>query len=206
MPKIIQNADISEQLAQLFGLKGRVSLNLDETVVPVTILGGAEDPNPYRAQTIVGGHRGQLALGAGVYGGESIRAGAGCVLSVYKISLVNLSANPCQYMIGRMTSTQTATPTENATNNVQAFNRQFYPGGVPRGQSLLRDLQHNATVGTRLMTRYLAAGSSDDIPWPFGLHLFGNDPNGLAEIVVWNETVNEPVHATWQALEYRLPG
>lgn len=192
----IQNAESSQALAAALGLKGRVSLEVDTTVVPVELTGNL--PNtPYSRIIPIGGSAAQGAGGAGIEGAITIRPGTGGILVVRKITVPNTSGSDGDFELRLMTPANFATGTVVSDANAFNFNSLFIDGAVVVVGALISIVTHTVVLGQALTILSVLDNSTGVIDLPGGYALYGDDPSGPVGLALWNTAADEPVAANF---------
>lgn len=207
MPKPIQGPDLSAALVKANDLQGKLTLLLDEVVVPVSIaqdLTGATK-SPFRKPLPVGMSLAQGAGGAGVFSMAGIRPAAGTVIVVEQCEILNSSGGVFGAEVRFLTAAQFGAITVGFSGPIPAFNRlQPSGGGIPRGMATQFRATNAGAIGT-IMTQYrLRQDETFSADFPGGIALYGDDPQGAPAVVVSAAGANSPVAVDFYATEYLI--
>lgn len=182
MPKAINNADAARQLVSQFDLKGRVTLNLDETVVPIVIVG---DLTAAAGGRRCGRNFDQGAGGAGQFSHSGVSAVPGVDLKVHGFMISNLGAAGRAYRINTFSAADFATIGV-ATNNLFAFDS---PSDELLASEVWNGLDVSSTLGNPISRVVLLEDVSIFVPLDFTL--FGSNLVNVAGIGVSMQNANE---------------
>jgi hypothetical protein len=105
VPKQINNADAARELVQQYDLKGRVQLLLDETVVPVVVVGDVTEPIDEGVLCGLGGGAASVAAEFGFAGAAGV---PGVDLTVKELTISNKSGANRSYEIRAYTTADLA--------------------------------------------------------------------------------------------------
>lgn len=204
--KQIQSAVPGQQLRRAFSLTGGLDVRLDETVVPVRLVGSpyADDPAARDAVMPTIHLMVATARGAGQYSGVSFGCDPSFVLLVRYLRILNIST-AARFRLNYMNAGEAATATQQSS--YKQFGTQAYGGYVaPRVGCYSRELSHTSMLGTQIDYAYFAA--SQHIRWEIdgGWAVYGEgsreDVTPGAELVVWCETANQGFNVTVGGLLY----
>ena len=193
----------SATLQKLFGLKGRVPLQMDEMVVPVAIIANGE-ASPWASSINVAKHRNQAAGGAGVESGIMVRPGGGVVLSIEKVVVDNNQASAIRCDLRMLSPALIATPiTVVASSNMNNMQAPINPdGSIGRTGSLVSSVTHTAVIGDVLWRINVAANDSKQFQLPVPFFLDGDANGGVGGLVLWNLADDQVIGATFIGREY----
>ena len=180
MPKKVNNATASSDLVAQFDLKGRVDLLLDETVVPVVVLG---DLSRSAGRRRCGRNFGIGASGAGLFGYSGVAAVEGVNLTVHSV-IINCNAAQANYRINLFT------PADFTTigvlfNNLFAFDS---PDPNVVASQVWNGVDVSSVLGDPLVRVGLLNLTTQTIPMDFTL--FGDNLDVVAGLGVIRESAN----------------
>lgn len=172
MPKQINNADAARELVEQFDLKGRVQLLLDETIVPVIIVGDL--------QSKAGGRRcgrnfASGAGGVGEFGFSGVIAAVGTRLRVESFTFSS-GGSATQFFIRTLTSAELVV-IGIATNRLFSFGDPD-PGEV--GSQVFNGTHTTATIGNPIGQVELPNDRTHFYPLDFTLFGGNTDVAGIA--------------------------
>jgi len=204
--KQIQTVEPAEALAKAFGLKGRVTVQLDDIIIPTTEVGSLEE-TPFQQWTPCTGETQQPASGAGNYSFISVEPGNNKILGVFRIDVVNLGAGAQSLHVRLMAPSNIAAVTTSATAQLLAGVGHYTASTTPpRTTSLVRRGLHTAVAGNGVARITCLANTMASIEFPGGFFMDGNDPNGVAALTVWDLAANEALTACFYCKEFRVLG
>lgn len=200
MPLTINWPEPGQTLQKQFGLKGRIPLSIDETVVAVSVL---EDVRaPWSSRRSVARHRSQAAVPL-ENSGIMATPGAGVVLAIDHVFIDNAQANAIRVDLRVLSAAAVAGVVPIATSN---FNDMQNPiqtdGSIARTGSVLTSLTRVGATGNVLARLNIAANESDDFELTTPFYFDGDAPGGVGGLVAWNLVVNEPFAASFHGFEY----
>lgn len=209
MAKGIQVPAVSRGLEKQFGIRGSLSLLLDEAVAPVQDAGDFAGSNPYIERGL--GMDAQLvpAGGAGTFAGYLVRPGAGTVLVVEQYTLANDTGATRTVLVKLMRPVDIAAITITATSPIAQVNGRLRSTGfLPQLAAVASLVNHTTTtIGAEIMRHLLLAGLDHELEPKRGIVLDGTDPAGVPGLMFMINTSNlsltlAGVHVT----EYRATG
>lgn len=202
MPLTINWPAPGQTLQKLFGLKGRIPLTVDETLVPVAVLEQAES-TPWGSARSVARHRNQAAGGVGTNAGIMVRPGAGVVLCIDHVLVDNNQANAIRADLRILSPAQVALVTVVASNNMNDMQAPIQTdGSVARTGSLVSSVTHTATIGNVIARINVAADESEDLVIPSRWYLDGDAKGGVGALILWTLTTNELISASFHGAEF----
>lgn len=192
---------LPEALAKWFGLKGDVSVDFQETLVPVVGVGDVVD-SPYMLYGVgVMGANMQAAGGAAEYSAVGVRPGSNVALQVHQVVILNTTGASVQYNLRQLSAANIATV--GVGNDAQLVD--VSTGDQGRRSSSCWTGTHTALVGDSLMTIAIPAGESQVVTLPRGgVNLFGS--NSRPGLAVFALTLNTDLTVGFYAREWPLPG
>lgn len=201
----IQTLDLTVPITKALGVKGQVKLGLDEVVVNVIKLADytaspyASNPHPGQAAQL------QAAVAVN-FSGLFAQAPPNAIVVVNRIDIFNENSGASQYTIRWINPVDIATTNLNATATLRDSNAMVQVlTGTRLGTVILR-VNHTALLGQNINRFEVLAQGNHEYVIDGGFALYGNDPLGRSGVGVWNETLNESVHATFYVNEFKLPG
>jgi len=201
MPIPVQYPGQANALQKLFGLKGKIPLSVDETIVPVALI--ADQMNsPWGDVISVARHRAQAALAAN-NSGLMVRPGAGVVLGIDQIFVDNNQGNAVRIDL-RMLSVATVTAmTVVASSNMNDMSAPIASdGSIARTGSVVSSITRIGATGNVLARINIAANESDVFKLGAPFYLDGSAKAGIGALAIWNLTLNEPIGASFIGREY----
>jgi len=198
--------DLSSAATKALGLKGKVSFGLDEIILGTVKLADYSE-SPYAVNPKPGVNSGLQAAVAARFSGLLVQAPANAVTRFERIDFINTTAGALDFTVNWLSPLNFALITVNSTTNFRASNamQQTDPGGARLGTTVSL-VEHTATLGQGFFLVTIPAAGSFTFEIRDGFALYGNDPLGLGGLVMWCETLNEPIRATMHINEYKLPG
>lgn len=207
MPRQIQRTDPSRSLERHFGLKGHIGISLDEVAVPVALLGDFAGRSPYEARGLVGDVQQQVAGGPGTLTGMLITPGAGTLLVVEGLKLVNESGASHNPIWKVLRPVDVAAVTVTGTSPSVLLNGQVRATGfAPQGVATSSVFHHTAQVGADFGRSWVSNGQEVNLELPRGIVLDGTDPDGPISLGFMVQSVNTASPwLSWLATEYMEP-
>jgi len=204
MPMRINWPSVSEALGQVFGIKGRVDVALDEALIPVAQVADLSGA-PYNRTIIPGGQ--QVTAGAGGAGRESgvmAQPGANVILVVRGVYILNQSGGRQDYIYGWMNAAHVAAVANPVVSNVISFNSKTRGVGYHLASTLTA-----FDVAAPAMFPIGRVSLADDAAHyrviPGGFALYGSDA-GAGAFGIECTGANVGMITGWFVEEYKLPG
>lgn len=201
----VQNAESVKALTAALGLKGRVKLEVDETLAPVIVTDDLTN-SPYTTivPMVSARRQGAVALNNSAISLEPV---AGSILVIDRITLENDAGSDSEFELRFMSAADVATVTTASSGTPLNLNSLFdASGNAARTGALGRNLTNIGLVGT-IAGRY---GVLDNdqlvIEFPSGFAIYGDDAFGPAALAIWNVVVNESCAANFYARQFLNKG
>jgi len=203
---VINWPDLTNAAVNALALKGKVSFTLDETLVGTVKLADYSQ-SPFAVNPHPGITTALQAAVAARFSGVVMFSAENAITLVERVDIINETAGALDYTLNWLSPANFALLNVNSTNTTRDCNaaRQVDPGGA-RLASTFALVDHTATLGQGFFIKTIQPAESFQFTFPSGFALYGNDRLGLSGIVVWCETVNNPVRATVHVNEFKLPG
>ena len=201
MPMPINWPGDSNAVRQLFGLKGRVTLGLDESVVPVVIIGDA-DQSPWGGSLNVG--RGAFIDPLPALNAYAVaQPGGGVVLRIDQINIGNDTGTVIDWHLNLLTPAQIATLTIATTFNFQNLQSPIQAdGALDRTASVLLEANVAGIIGTQIDAGTLPANDHDVIPLPNPVYLDSAAAGGVGGLAIIADVVNTGILVAFNGREY----
>jgi len=202
-----QRAEIARALADLFVLKGKMPLGIDEVVVPVAMVADLTETPYLRYAAPVGRATTQAATAAN-FAYVMVRPGAARVLQIHAVLIRNpdVAAQTFSIKIGTAAFVAQLDTVASAGRLIDLAN----PIANTLVSSLLQtalDVAGTDTGSNSIISVDIPAGSSLYVPLPDpGISLYGNDEGGTPALAVKCSTIALGVGASFYGREWPLPG
>lgn len=203
-PLPLQNELLTRALVQSLGLKGGLTMSLDEILVPVSVVQDlTEGPHQIPQPCAAGGNQG--AAGAGRFSFVAVQPGGGNILAVDKVVFHNETGATARCTVLRLAPSDIAAMTLNSRAGLVALNRnQIDAATNPRVASDVLTLDHNTSaIGSVIGFINANTGEQALYEFPFGAYLRGDDRFGAAAYGLVQNTVNTALRATFYCREFR---
>lgn len=201
MPIPINWPGFSQTAQKLFGLKGRIPLAFDETVVPIYIVESGPE-TPWSGNRSCGNHKNQaaVALNFAIVGVQPV---TGVYLRVESIWLENTEAAAARMKISVYRPSQIAAITENARTNLVDYTAPVDPlGASGRVGSVIVEAEHTVSSGVVIWRGSVGIGEAKEVVLRQPIFLDGNAKGGIGMLAVISENVNEGIGAAFFCREY----
>lgn len=200
MPKNINNAEAARALVEQFDLKGRVTLLMDEMVVPVVNIADLT------AQPAGGVRCGrQFSSGAGgatEFSYTGVQAAPGTKLVCHGFELPRSSSG--LFRIHVLTAADVAAMTGSSLNNLFAFDR---PGPDPAiiASQVINGTDTTNTLGSARSISIIRQPTNGTYFAHLDYTLYGDNLVDEAAIMVINQTINQSLEAAVFCTEFPFP-
>jgi len=201
----IQTLDLTVPVTKAAGLKGQVKFAIDEVVVP-TVNVGNYTQSPYATSPHPGLIQQSWSAVVARNSGLILQAPPNAVIRVEQINVINENGAASTYAVRWINPVDIALVNQISTLNVNDANAMVQVLTETRLGSAVIRMDHTSMLGTGLDRFEIAAQGTNRFEFRDGFALYGNDPLGRSGIVLWNETQNNTIHATFFVNEYKLPG
>lgn len=204
MPSPIQDPGESQALVNLFGIKGRLPLNLDNVVVPVALVADLTN-TPYSAIGRGNAARRQGAAGAGTYAAIAIEPGPGLICRVDTLTIENVAAGVREFEVRALTPAQWAGVTSVANGQAIDLNSPYTAGALPERLASICHSCHIAAVVGNILLRITMPQQTTQT-FDLGLCLYGDDSVGPIRLGTWLLTANEECNVSYTISEFKNKG
>lgn len=206
MTRPIQDPQAAQALERQYGLRGAISLLLDEVVVPTSVVGDFAGSSPWETRRTGMDMQTSPAGGVGIYSGYLIQPGANTVLVVEDVRSEYSSTDPHVWKL--MRPVDVAAITVVATSAVAQTNgRVLSTGFLPQLAATASIVTHNSLViGGEI---YRTRGPNIQqlgVAIKRGIVLDGRDPAGLGGLLVLCQAANLQMRAGVHVTEYLPTG
>jgi len=203
----VQNAETAKALTGALGLKGQIKLDLDEVMVPVTVVEDLTRSNPYSSREPFSFIRAAPAV-ALRNAAVTIEPGAGDdrIVVIKRINITPLSGVNGDYRVLILTPALIAAANTSFSGQAIDFNSPFLAGAIKESSPLGRAIDNATVVGTLIDRVFVLTGTTAFIEFPLGLALYGDDSSGPIALAVFDGTVNQSLAVTFLGTLFRAKG
>lgn len=198
---------ITQAIAEMFGLKGRVQIAVTDYVNPGMEIARLWDSPYLRFGLTVAGNATASAVAA-EFGYVMFAPGPNVALQIKTLIATNPTAGALRYLVRRSTAAQVATL---GLSSSAFLNASAEDSSVPDAASRILVGTHtvnSSAIGRAIIALELPANSHTIVTLPDpGIILFGNDPNGIPALGFACTTLNVAApEGSCFGREWPLPG
>lgn len=199
--------EIADAIARFLGIKDRLGVAVDSTVIPVLTVGPTLDRTPYSRFGVPVCENQAVGAVAANFGVVWIQPGRQVALSVHKAVIANQTAGAQTFSLRALTAANIATiGGGSGVRQVFDMSAQEAGWGSLRGSAVVSD-HHTSIEGNGLMEVSVPVAGTVEVEFDPPFVLYGNDPGGVPGLGFFNNNDDDAITAiSFFGREWPLPG